>query len=266
MRDAGGAFLPYTLERVFFLWLRGCFLWVPPSKVGEAIFYWEESLERLNEVRGRQGFSDETKQKWVDSRISEMEEAIKKAARKEQPPLPSEVRTNASSDKQASSEFFASIPALGEIPAGYPTGVFPEADLSLKFRGVFLDDMRYEAFSLTDKSIVEIKNLKNYYVLRVNGDSMNQSVPVKILNGNYMLLKKQNFAQNRDIVAVGIVGSADRATLKRYIFEEGRHILEPESDHPDFQAPIDVEQEIGDWDEKVIVWGVAVAVLKKALG
>ena len=66
------------------------------------------------------------------------------------------------------------------------------------------------------------------FLLRVQGDSM---VEAGILDGDTLVVRRQNDAQNGDIV-VALVGddeSADEATVKTFYREEGRVRLQPEN-------------------------------------
>ena len=66
------------------------------------------------------------------------------------------------------------------------------------------------------------------FLLRVKGESM---VEAGILPGDYVVVHKQQAAQNGDIV-VALVGddeSADEATVKRFYREAGRIRLQPEN-------------------------------------
>jgi repressor LexA len=67
------------------------------------------------------------------------------------------------------------------------------------------------------------------FILRVKGDSM---VNAGILDGDYVVVRKQQDAQNGDVV-VALAGSdeaADEATVKRF-FREGNSVrLQPEND------------------------------------
>jgi repressor LexA len=67
------------------------------------------------------------------------------------------------------------------------------------------------------------------FLLRVKGDSMIQA---GILDGDYVVIRRQQTAQNGDIVAAlaGADESADEATVKRYFREDGRIRLQPEND------------------------------------
>ena len=66
------------------------------------------------------------------------------------------------------------------------------------------------------------------FLLRVRGDSM---VEAGILAGDYVVVRRQQTAQNGDIV-VALAGgdeAADEATVKRFFREDGRIRLQPEN-------------------------------------
>ncbi len=66
------------------------------------------------------------------------------------------------------------------------------------------------------------------FLLRVKGDSM---VEAGILDGDYVVVRRQDTARNGDIV-VALAGgdeSADEATVKRFFREAGRVRLQPEN-------------------------------------
>jgi repressor LexA len=67
------------------------------------------------------------------------------------------------------------------------------------------------------------------FLLRVKGDSMIQA---GILDGDIVVVRRQQTAQNGDIVAAlaGDDESADEATVKRFFREHGRVRLQPEND------------------------------------
>ena len=67
------------------------------------------------------------------------------------------------------------------------------------------------------------------FLLRVKGDSM---VNAGILDGDLLVVRRQQTAQNGDIV-VALAGedeSGDEATVKRFFREDGRVRLQPEND------------------------------------
>jgi repressor LexA len=67
------------------------------------------------------------------------------------------------------------------------------------------------------------------FLLRAKGESMIQA---GILDGDYVVVRKQQDARNGDIVVTlaGEDESADEATVKRFFREDGRVRLQPEND------------------------------------
>ena len=67
------------------------------------------------------------------------------------------------------------------------------------------------------------------FILRVRGDSM---VNAGILDGDFVVVRRQQDAQNGDIVAAlaGEDEIADEATVKRFFRDNGRIRLQPEND------------------------------------
>jgi repressor LexA len=79
------------------------------------------------------------------------------------------------------------------------------------------------------------------FLLRVKGDSM---VNAGILDGDVVVVRRQDTAQNGDIV-VALAGqdeAADEATVKRFFREDGRVRLQPENDalEPIFAAHVSI--------------------------
>ena len=69
-----------------------------------------------------------------------------------------------------------------------------------------------------------VGNIEDLFILKIKGDSM---IKKDILDGDYVLIKKQNTAENGDIAAVDIEGNA---TLKTYRSMGSQVILMPEND------------------------------------
>jgi repressor LexA len=79
------------------------------------------------------------------------------------------------------------------------------------------------------------------FLLKVRGDSM---VDAGILDGDTLVVRRQNDAENGDVV-VALVGddeSADEATVKTFYREEGRVRLQPENSalHPIYADHVEV--------------------------
>lgn len=103
-----------------------------------------------------------------------------------------------------------SLPIVGEIAAGQP--ILAEENL--------LDKIIVSANLFTGT---------NMFILKVKGDSM---VNIGIYNGDYVVISKQNMANNGEIVACLI---DNEATVKRYYKENGYFRLQPENS---FMRPI----------------------------
>ena len=96
------------------------------------------------------------------------------------------------------------VPIVGSVPAGLPIDAIENIEGELAIDASFLP--KGDSFSL-----------------KVMGDSMKDA---GILDGDIVMIKKQNIAQQGDII-VAIIG--DEATVKRY-FKEKAHIrLQPEN-------------------------------------
>lgn len=100
------------------------------------------------------------------------------------------------------------VPMIGEIAAGEP---------------IFADQNIEGYFPLLPENMPT----GEAFMLRVRGESM---VNVGIYDGDQILVRKQNTAQNGDIV-VALVD--DSATVKTFYQEDGHYRLQPENDSMD---------------------------------
>lgn len=92
-----------------------------------------------------------------------------------------------------------------------------------------------------------VKGENQCFILKVKGDSM---IGANIFDEDYVVIRKQSTAQNRDIVAADIEGSA---TLKRLSLNKGAHMLMPENEK---YSPIFIH------DKQVSILGVAIGIIK----
>ncbi len=125
--------------------------------------------------------------------------AIAKSAGKSRSIRASEMKTRASDSS-------VKIPLVGEVAAGTPILAVENIEKHIDFP---LGKHRYSASEL--------------YALRVKGESM---IEVGIANGDVIIAKKQNFADNGDIVVALI---EDEATVKTLYKENGHIRLQPEN-------------------------------------
>lgn len=129
-----------------------------------------------------------------------------------------------------SSDEMNKIPVFNDIAAGEPIMMNPE---------------------VTDEFYMPkywVKGTKDCFMLKIKGDSM---VNADICDGDYVVIKKESMAQNKDIVAVDIDGNA---TLKRLNITKTKVLLMPENDK---YKPIVINEEEG---ARII--GIAIGVLK----
>lgn len=134
--------------------------------------------------------------------LIEYDKILKKATDKEY------ISTIAST---ANKEMFM-IPILGKITAGQP----------------ILAEEYLEGYLPVDPNIYGMTTPDDYFYLKVSGESMN----LKVQNGDYALIHKQDYAENGDII-VAIVNGDDEATLKRYKKINNEIVmLEPMSTYP----------------------------------
>ena len=108
------------------------------------------------------------------------------------------------------------IPVIGKIAAGQP----------------ILAEEYIEGYLPVDPNIYGLKTSEDLFYLKVSGQSMN----MRIKNGDYALIRKQDTAEDGDII-VAIVNSDNEATLKRYKKLNDQFVLlEPMSTDPTIEA------------------------------
>lgn len=97
-----------------------------------------------------------------------------------------------------------------------------------------------------DSHLMNIPRPEEYFFLKVDGESMNQIIK----NGSYALIRKQDYAEDGDII-VAIVNGDNEATLKKFKrFSEQFVSFEPMSSDDTFK-PINVDLK----NTKVIILG-----------
>ncbi len=96
------------------------------------------------------------------------------------------------------------IPIIGEIRAGSP---------------IITDE------TLLGYESAEVDDADEYFFLQVSGDSMKN---IGMINGSLVLFRKQQYAENGDIVACLVGG--DSATVKRFYRKQKEIRLIPEND------------------------------------
>jgi repressor LexA len=81
--------------------------------------------------------------------------------------------------------------------------------------------------------------------------------------GDYVILRRQNTAQNGDIVAAEIRGVDQTITLKRFLKRNSEVILQPESTNPVYREfRVDLSKLTPAEEQPFYIQGIALAVLK----
>ena len=112
------------------------------------------------------------------------------------------------------------IPIIGKVAAGKP--IFANENI--------------EGYLPIDPLMYNLTSSNGFFFLQIQGESMNKLIK----NGSYALIKKQDYAENGDVI-VAIVNGDDEATVKRYKQLNKQFImLEPVSEDSSFQ-PITID-------------------------
>lgn len=100
----------------------------------------------------------------------------------------------------------AAVPVIGTVTAGQPVTAFE-------------DVTGYVSFEVSNYDPNEL------FALKIKGESM---INAGILDGDIVIVKKDTYAENGDIVVAFIDG--EDATVKRFYKEDGKYRLQPEND------------------------------------
>jgi hypothetical protein len=161
------------------------------------------------------------------------------------------------------------FPVYEHISAGHfgPSGILLEPASYLETQQILLEDCIHRIYSLLrTERVLNLSSPERFYILKVSGNSMNQSQPVPIEDSDYVLMRQQSTANNGDIVAAEIISGDDRdsrATLKRLMNSNGKIILTPESNDPRYTKPVSPQSHFNKFDDGFRICGVAIAVFKK---
>jgi len=102
-------------------------------------------------------------------------------------------------------DYVVRVPVVGKVTAGQPITAVEDVE---------------EYFPLPENIVTSDK----VYMLRVSGNSM---IEAGILDGDYVIVRQQNVANNGDIVVA--MTEEDEATVKRFFKEKNHFRLQPEN-------------------------------------
>lgn len=137
---------------------------------------------------------------------------------------------NEDREDEYTNEELRQLPVYSDIAAGEPILINPDLEGNLQLPKYWL------------------KGVKDCFILKVKGDSM---IGADIHDGDYVVIRKQHMAQNNDIVAVDLDGSA---TLKRLVMNKSGAVLMPENEK---YNPIPIV------DDEASIIGVAIGVINR---
>ncbi len=135
-------------------------------------------------------------------------------------------------DKGKQAAGFQPIPIVGGIPAGVP---------------VIAEEM-YEGLLHIRRELGQSGD----FALRVDGDSMNGA---GIFHGDYVLVRKQDYAEHGSVVVALISGFESEGALKAFFLRDHEVVFAPAN--PDYQ-PIILPRDSDDWR----ILGVVAAVVR----
>ena len=285
--EASSKYASFKHQHAIAQWMIGCAQWLLPKREVDAINSWRTSL-RIFESLCNHNKGDKENYKWYDEKCKEMQEALHIAAEEYKiPPLPesaaewnkpdnlatktSQLKYKTALETSSNGQNFSgehddsfsrgrlkTIPVFDHIAAGDfdASGVLAQPVAHVETDRILIEDIPHRVHSLTNAQVVNLPGSQEHFVLKVSGNSMNQSKPVPIEDGDYVLMRRQAVPDNGNLVAAEIVREDTQATLKRYRFLNGQHILQPESNDPAFQDRILMKNEF-------FIRGVGLAVFKK---
>jgi SOS-response transcriptional repressor LexA len=256
LKISNSSFPARRLHKAISYWLSGCIQWQSQYHLEDALVSWEKSIQITKDIKADKS-TDLTTAKKCEEMLEQMIYAIREASKTNSPP-PVPPKKGASKTRvKARSAKLMTYPIYGRIPAGPPAWVPDEPEGYSEVESVTLNDKEYQFFSLhvPEEFTINVHGGRTYFLLEVNGNSMNMTKPISIMNGDYVLMAKQDAAESGDIVAAEIVREDTAATLKRYRFKDGKHRLEPETNDPTLAEHISMTKDF-------YIRGIALAVLK----
>jgi len=242
-------------------WLLGCVYWHLDDETS-ALTAWEKSMEVFRELENRT-LKNPERTSWYHMRVKEMGEALKQAVENHVvPPIPVEQRP----PQLRIADMFGSLPIIDEIPARTNLKVFGDGVDLIRTTRIWLDSQEFKIVSLLPKeNPLSFPMGQRFYILKVQGNSMNKADPQPVHNGDYVIIRQQRRAQNNDIVVAEITDGENRdahAILKRLIRLGEKMYLVPESTDPRYTRQIEFLDCLTEFGVGFQIHGVALALLK----
>ena len=267
-------------------WMLGHVYWRIPGRENDAIQAWRKSRSIFRSLPREDRFMSKAQRDWYERQLevmgadlivemqkrglcNECDEVLDEEPSAPADPPRTQLIHRSAAPKHPKPEsngwrklkrgFIVGWPIIGEIPAGTPVDVGLTADDLSEMHFINIADRQHAVYDIrpTMGGQITLSFEEKYYLLKVTGDSMNQS---DILAGDYVLMRRASVAEEDNIVAVviekGEEGADEPATLKYFRRTTDRIVFEPDSnqEYPSI--------EFGHMDDGYKIHGVAVAVLK----
>lgn len=218
---------------------------------------WEQSLQFLENL-GFQSDTFKNHRQWYQDRCAEMRQAIADAI----------TWKSGTPFLQRATLFCGNTDALevrGHAPAGGTGGTVATNQVRLhpvneNFR---IGNQTYILYNLRGTQRLMLLNSKhNYLILKVPDDSMNKA---GLSDGDYVLVRRQDSAENGDMVAVQPDRDGHNLTLRTYLKKKDLAIFQPQSSNA--QHPIfEINREADDQEIPPQIQGIALGVFKPGGG
>ena len=242
------------LNQAIALWFLGSLCrHTQPERSKEKIDYAIQIVEKLGNKDKHHGLYNKKK---FDNIVLMMQQSLAKTknilANQEQINERNNTTGNSKSSKSAT---LRSFPIYNGIRAGEPQSSISPSDTFLEIESFNINNQPYCLKNLHGSDRIVNKDPNKLYVLKVIGQSMNNSKPETINDGDYVLVYKTNTPEKEDIVVTEFFDGIDlKTTLKRLKSRGSVFYLSPEStDSSHQEIPLSNE---------AIISGVVVGVFK----
>ncbi len=251
-------------------WMLGASFWQTTGQRQQAIRTWQKALALFQSLSHDPNILDPGPD-WYKDRVTEMQDHFRRALQSPHParhrpkPVTRPVtmpRTVLQPGPLNFIEILGSIRASDFGPNASGPQPIGRVTLQPSVDEFTIDGNPHHLLNLRGSSrIVTLQSSSSYYILKVNGDSMDKA---GIDPGDYILLRYQDSASYGDIVAAEIFDLDDQATLKTYtrVIEadgEEKVLLLPQSNNQDHQ-PFSFTKS----SQELFIGGVALGVFKPA--
>jgi hypothetical protein len=110
-------------------------------------------------------------------------------------------------EKRKTSLILSSYPTVAKVEAGHNGPVFledHELDSIIRYDNITIEGITYGIYSLDNTKLIHLSRGRNYAWAKVEGRSMNNSYPIPIDDGDYILFCISSSAHEGDFVAASV--------------------------------------------------------------